>query len=79
MESFNCTEADVNSLMAEVKVFQTMLDTANRIRNTVYMQWILDHIPCEGDGIMARNYIADPATGFSNLNDEDIDLSVLRC
>lgn len=72
--------------MAQVKVYQTMVDSKYRFKRIcndcskgAYMQWILEHIPCEGEGIIARDYMADPASGFPGLTGEDIDLSLIRC
>ena len=83
--TFNCTEEEIASLMSSAMVYQGMLDRAARFRRfckdcswTMYMQWIQENIPCEGEGIIVREYISDPANEF-NLRRERIDLTSLRC
>lgn len=83
--TFTCTEVGVTSLMASVKTYGAMLESANRFRRvcncskTAYMQWIMENIPCEGEGIMARDYMSMSDSGFLGLRGEDIDISLLRC
>ena len=84
MQAVTCTEEDLNSILAQVTIHQDMLAAAKSFRtqcdtcsSTDYEQWILENIPCEGDGIVARNYMVEE---FSRgLIGEDLDVSNLQC
>ena len=79
-----CTEEELKSILAQVTIHQDMLDAANSFRrqcgtcsSTDYKKWILDNIPCEGDGILARDFMVEE---FSRgLIGEDLDVSDLQC
>jgi hypothetical protein len=83
---FNCTEEEVTSFMSSITVYQEMLNAAVKFRRFCgrqcfprYVQWIEENIPCEGEGIIVREYISDPANEFILRRERNIDLTQLRC
>ena len=73
--------------MASIELYQSMIDAALmftrvcRVRaghctSTPYIQWVMENIPCEGEGIAVREYIANPSTEFPGVYD---DLSAVKC
>ena len=68
MDSFNCTEEEVDKLKTQVELSINVLDSfsllgkvcrGNCQRHAPLPGWVLKNIPCEGNGIIARDYLAD--------------------
>ena len=93
MDTFDCTEAGVKSLKAYMEIYQNLLYSSPRVRRIfslnnpnfrcplAYKQWIREHIPCEGDGSIARNHLTDPTVGLPApyLRRGTTDVSGLSC
>lgn len=86
-DSFNCMEADIKSLTSHIEVYQSMMKSASAFRRVctddcarapLFTQWVLESIPCEGDGVITREYLASPTTVVPALGPND-DFSCLRC
>lgn len=70
--------------MSYVEIYRSMIRSANAFRRVYqpYVQWVRENIPCEGDGITAREVISSPDTEIfcdRPLAAESCDFSVLRC
>lgn len=79
--------------MSHVEIYRSMIKSANAFRRVCnhysgscteqpYVQWVRENIPCEGDGITAREVISSPDTKIfcdRPLAPENCEFSVLRC
>lgn len=70
--SFECTEAGIDRLIYHMDVYASLAigvqsitnlyeNSARRLPN--YMGWVEQNIPCEGDGIITRDYLNDASIG----------------
>lgn len=69
-ESFSCTRADTESLLSHIELYGSTINSADRFKRSAIIERVLEVIPCEGDGIKTRKFLA------KNVKS---DLSVVRC
>lgn len=81
--SFNCTEAEVDSLVDQVVLKQSSVASWNLLRRravcpscqlnkTAEIEWVKNTISCTGNGAIARAYLADA----DKLNFEEVRCSI---
>lgn len=73
-ESFNCSEAELDSLITHVELnlssalivrqFKRVCRTCTRNVNE-QIKWVIDNIPCTGNGRLTRNYLANNHAAFA--------------
>lgn len=79
-ESFNCSETELDSLITRVEFdltpalgirqFRRVCDTCTR-DVTAQIEWVMNNIPCTGNGELTRDYLANDHVGFANRADRD--------
>lgn len=77
---FSCTEAGIDYLLTHIDIYTALDNSMTYVRrnlvnnrNPRYLRWVRQNIPCEGDGIITREYLSDNGIdSFKSVNFEEI-------